>query len=177
MANGTTSTLYLDGLQVAQVGYTGTIDVQGGINPALRVGDDYGNTNRFVGSIDEVRVQSIAATPAAIRSYATGAVRDHASGIADFVTGSMFATCLRGTTGLGVIPAWSTSATCPASDGTWWRPIDATTLPATAKVAGGSNVGVTDATASFRFGVSVPINHPPGTYAAPISFEVLAPSA
>ncbi len=175
VADGANSTLYVDGALAAQVPYAGTIDTQGGLNPDIRIGDDYGNMNRFVGDIDEVRIQSIAVPAAAIRSYAVGAFPDYSTSTADFATGSMFATCLESVAGVGAVAAWSLGP-CTAVDAARWRKVDVTTAAAGSLAARSTTATTTTASARLRFGMRVSSTHPPGTYAAPIAFEVIAPN-
>jgi uncharacterized delta-60 repeat protein len=77
-----------------------------------------------------------------------------------------FGVCLASTTGTA---AWPTDASCTQGSDPWWRAVPtASTIVATEATAGPQ-------TASLRFGFRTLANQPPGTYVAPITFEVIAP--
>lgn len=83
-----------------------------------------------------------------------------------------FGMCLRAAP--GAVSTWPTTGTCPTSDGTNWRAIPAHGGLSESRAASTGGSGTT--TASFRFGMKAPASQAPGTYAAPITFEVLAPA-
>lgn len=85
----------------------------------------------------------------------------------------MFAICLRSAP--GATSTWPTTGSCPQADGTNWRAVPTSPASATARVGDLAAAGT--ATASFRFGLYVAPAQPPGTYRAPVSFEVVAPAA
>ena len=85
----------------------------------------------------------------------------------------LFGICLRAAP--GATNTWPTTGSCPQANGTNWRAVPlAWDVPAS-RVADLAAPGTT--TASFRFGLNVAAAQPPGTYAAPITFEVVAPLA
>jgi photosystem II stability/assembly factor-like uncharacterized protein len=84
----------------------------------------------------------------------------------------LFGVCLRAAP--GATNTWPTTGTCPMADGTNWRALPLDPSLATSKVADLAAPGTT--TASFRFGLFVPAAQAPGTYRAPVAFEVVAPS-
>lgn len=86
-----------------------------------------------------------------------------------------FGACLRAITGAGATPVWTVNATCPATDGTYWSPIPATAGTGGSKIATSAST-VTNTTASFRFGFRTSSTQVPGSYFAPIAFEVAAPN-
>ncbi len=148
----------------------------------LTVGGSGSLGNNFTGQIDEVRVQSTARTLDEIRSYYLGSVSDYADdGSADFDTLgsiSLFGACLRAATNGAATDGstWAPNATCPNVDGSHWHAIPATATPAS-KVAHNGSSGDADATVSLRFGFRTRDDQVPGTYVAPITLEVIAPSS
>ncbi len=77
-----------------------------------------------------------------------------------------FGACLRAT---DASATWTTAGTCAPVDAAYWRPV----TPTTDEVA--SIAGPGTATARMRFGLKTLANHAPGSYRAPITFEVVAP--
>ncbi len=148
----------------------------------ISIGRAANGENRLNGRVDELRFQAGVRTAEELRSYYVGRVADYADPANDWdstaSTTRMFGACLRevvdgaatdGTT-------WTANASCPATDGDWWRPVVAT------EGAAGSKVAITpgpdvDAKARLRFGLRIPTNQPPGVYTAPVVFEVVAPDA
>ncbi|MES1217779.1 MAG: LamG-like jellyroll fold domain-containing protein [Bacteroidota bacterium] len=61
--NGSTITLYVDGISVATSSWTGSIPSNAGY---LRLGSSYGNNLLYAGTLDEVRIWNIVRTPAEI---------------------------------------------------------------------------------------------------------------
>lgn len=105
-------------------------------------------------------------------------VADYATGTNDFgAGGNAFGACLRGIGGGAATSAstWSVNATCPLSTGAWWRGLP-TGMGAASKVATTTGSGVTDATASLRFGLELSGAEPAGSYLAPITIDVVAPN-
>lgn len=105
-------------------------------------------------------------------------VADYATGTNDFgAGGNAFGACLRGTGGgaLTTASTWTVSATCPLSTGAWWRGLP-TGMGSGSKVATTTGSGVTDATASLRFGLELSGAEPAGSYQAPITIDVIAPN-
>ena len=104
-------------------------------------------------------------------------VSDYAVGSSDFTGGgSMFGACLH-TIGAGAATdgtTWTPSATCPASSGTHWHAVPAT-IGAASKVATAGTSGNSTATAGLLFAVRPGLSQAPGSYVAPVTFEVLAP--
>jgi uncharacterized delta-60 repeat protein len=112
---------------------------------------------------------------------------DQAGSIDDYVTGggsdrdwasgtgtSFFAACLRAVSG-GATAQWTTSDPCPTSDGAFWQAVPTTS----AKIAYNNALepDPADATAHLRFAMRASTTQTPGSYVAPIAFEVLAPNA
>lgn len=100
-----------------------------------------------------------------------GSVSQYADGLADWDTAdttSMFGVCIRNAT--DATPTWDTDIACPINDDTYWNavPIAATQIATT-------TTGVADATVDMRFGIRPAVDQPPGSYTAPITFEVTAP--
>jgi hypothetical protein len=85
----------------------------------------------------------------------------------------MFGICLRALP--GAVNTWPTTGSCATANGTNWRAVPLTASLPAATV--GELATPTTSTASFRFGVNVAPGQSPGTYSAPIMFEVVAPSA
>lgn len=105
-------------------------------------------------------------------------VPDYLTGTTDWTIGTgFFGACLRAVSGAGVTGTWTVDATCPATSGVYWNAIATASGGASAKVASSPTSGVTNATASIRFGFRTAANQPPGRYTAPVVFEVLAPNA
>lgn len=90
-------------------------------------------------------------------------------------TSSLFAACLRDSTGTNVTPTWTVDAGCAPSGTGVWRGIPASSAAAGAKVAGAT--AATTATARLRFGMKVGSSQAPGRYSAGVTFEVIAPNA
>jgi hypothetical protein len=173
--------LYVDGALVATdttwssgSPETGTLPITIGANAYLATYID--------GQVDELRFQSGVRTAADIRSYFQGRIGDYADSSNDWDTTAastrMFGACLRAasdgaTTNAGT---WTVDSSCPTTDGAWWKPVAATNVTAGSKVASAPS-GDSDARVSLRFGMRVPVTQPPGTYTAPIAFEVVAPDA
>lgn len=134
------------------------------------------------GRIDEVRFQSGARTAAEINGYYAGRIRDYADTVNDWdttaATTSMFGACLREVLDGAITDGttWTPNATCPTTDGAYWKPIAATSALAGAKIASGPSTDQ-DNKARIRFGLRIPTTQALGVYTAPINFEVLAPTA
>lgn len=172
---------YFDGVQNGSWPLVGNVD-----NPVANIGigayvDGAGRLN---GQIDEVRIHDVARSANEIRSYYAGVVDQYSStggaGDTDWAspsaTSSTFGACLRAVSGAGVTGSWTVDAGCPATDGAFWNPIPATSASAGSKVAASPTVGVNAATASLRFGFRTATNQAPGSYSAPVVFEVTAPN-
>jgi photosystem II stability/assembly factor-like uncharacterized protein len=98
---------------------------------------------------------------------------DYDGSTASWTGTGFFGICLRDAP--GTASSWPASGTCPQANGTAWRALPANgTLPA-ATAATTSAPGTT--TVAFRFGLKVPNAQAPGTYVAPVAFEVTAPAA
>ena len=105
-------------------------------------------------------------------------VGDYATGTNDFgAGGNAFGACLRGTGGgaLTTASTWTVNAACPLTTGAWWRGLP-TGMGSASKVATTTGSGVTDATASLRFGLELSGAEPAGSYQAPITIDVVAPN-
>ena len=115
--------------------------------------------------------------PSRLAVLAPGAtVSDYVNGASDWDTNpaatSMFGACLRAV--INATATWAVAGTCAAIDGPAWRSIprvrDATAVVATA--ANGQS-----ASAQLRFGLRPALTAAPDQFAAPITYEVLAPNA
>jgi hypothetical protein len=101
--------------------------------------------------------------------------------IADFGGGTtwasaqLFGACLRQLTGTGNSPTWpvATGNDCTIGEDADWHGV-ATTAD---KVAASTTSTTVDVTARFRFGLKLPLAQAPGSYMAPITFEVVAPNS
>ncbi|MCW2924995.1 MAG: hypothetical protein JWM98_2399 [Thermoleophilia bacterium] len=103
-------------------------------------------------------------------AFAAPGISDY-GGAATWASGSsLFAACLAGTTGAGVVATWTPGAACPATDGPAWRAV-----PSTPSAVANTTSALAGATASFRFGMQSGLALAPGGYQARISFEVIAP--
>ncbi|MCW2923293.1 MAG: uncharacterized protein JWM98_697 [Thermoleophilia bacterium] len=106
----------------------------------------------------------------------TVTVTDYAVGSADFTGGgSMFGACLRGV-GAGAstdVSTWTPAGTCSAVSGPSWHAVASGTTGD--KLAFTTVAGTSGATASLRFAARPALSQAPGTYIAPILFEVIAP--
>jgi uncharacterized delta-60 repeat protein len=113
---------------------------------------------------------------AAIDDYSnTGAGTDRDWSSA--ATTSMFGFCLRALGGTAAASAFAVDGggDCGATDGDSWYAVPTTPGPSS-KVAT-SAATVTTGTASLRFGTRPATGQKPGSYFAPITFEVVAPTA
>ena len=105
-----------------------------------------------------------------LAAYDAVRVPDWNAGVSDFTT-SAFATCLSSTTGSG---GWTATAGCPAGTPSAWRAVPDHAASASNVIAT-AGLGVTNATASLRFGFRPLSSQRPGLYVAPIVVEVIAP--
>jgi hypothetical protein len=99
-------------------------------------------------------------------------VPDYDGGAASWTGSGFFGMCLRAAP--ATTPAWTTDGTCDIANGLEWKALPRHGGLATASVASTLAPGTT--TASFRFGMKVPASQAAGSYKAPITFEVTAPS-
>lgn len=170
-----TITLYVDGAYVDSRTFAGSIVTS---STPVNIGGNGNSAWTFAGRLDEVRIQDVARTRSEVRGYYLGAVKNYAGGASDWTTGSnTFGACLRAAGGTGVVAAWTTSITCPATNGTYWNAIAPTTGAAGSKILGTSTVGATDLVANLRFGFRAAASQPPGTYRASLVFTAVAPNA
>lgn len=88
-------------------------------------------------------------------------------------TTSAFGVCMQSATSAAT--TWTTNATCPQTNGAYWRAVPATWGDPNAPVAT-TAVGVNTATVALRFGARAGDNLRPGTYTAPVAFSLVAPS-
>lgn len=102
-------------------------------------------------------------------------MNDLASGVHDWSAGGsstgrdgVFGICLRAAT--TATASWPSTGTCAAANGTNWRGV-----PVAASTAATTASGTTNATANFRFGLRAVNSQLPGTYVAPVQFDVVAP--
>jgi hypothetical protein len=65
---------------------------------------------------------------------------------------------------------WTSSLTCPTSDGTFWNAV-----PTSATNVAAANPLEANASAPFTFGLRIAPTQAPGAYRAPITFTVIAP--
>ncbi len=99
-------------------------------------------------------------------------VPDYDGAAASWSGTGFFGICLRAAPGTG--STWPTDGTCDQANGGEWRAIPLHGGLAAASVASTLAPGTT--TASFRFGMKAPNSQAPGTYVAPVTFELTAPS-
>lgn len=94
-------------------------------------------------------------------------------------TQAAFGACLEARSGAGVTGGWALDAggACTAVVGDPWNGIADTVASPSAKVLGSPTSGVTNATATIRFGIKTALATPPRNFAAPIAVEVIAPNA
>ncbi len=115
---------------------------------------------------------------AAVARLAMPTVEDFATGTTDWSNGPrMFATCLRGVGGSAITDGttWSATGSCAAGAVDPWRAVPTTAASAGSKVAM-TNASGASGSALLRFGLRVASNQAPGTYLAPVTFEVIAPA-
>jgi uncharacterized delta-60 repeat protein len=112
-----------------------------------------------------------------VTRYGGGPVPDFVSGTDDWSAGAggMFGACLRGVAGTGVTPTWTINATCPATNGTYWHGIPASSTDPGSKVASSTTAATTNAVTHLRFGFRASPSQRAGTYTAHLQFDVLAP--
>lgn len=108
-----------------------------------------------------------------VPDYGGGAVFGSAN------TQSAFGACLEARSGAGVAGGWTVDpgGACTAVVGDPWNGIADTAASPTAKVLGSPTAGVTNATATIRFGVKTALTQTPRDYSAPLVLEVIAPDA
>ena len=94
-------------------------------------------------------------------------------------TQAAFGACLESRSGAGVTGGWTVDpgGACTAVAGDPWNAVADTSSSPTAKVLGSPTVGVTNATATFRFGIKTALATPPKQFLAPLALEVVAPNA
>lgn len=163
--------VFVDGVLAGSAAYAGTIDVASGspVNFGHSSGADW-----FNGVIDEVRITGAAAS--------TAPVADFAPAVADWGTGSnMFGVCLRSVQGGAStdVTTWTAdtvNANCTDGNADPWKPVVATSGTAGSKIAASTVSGTQTAQANLRFGFRASNSQAPGTYSAPLVFEVLAPN-
>jgi uncharacterized delta-60 repeat protein len=103
-----------------------------------------------------------------------GAIQQYQDTVSDWDTSgtSAFGACLS-SVGAGATNQWAVGAACPATDGAYWN--DVPTAPE--KIAYTTVSGTSGALANLRFGLRTGAAQKPGSYVAPITFDVLAPNA
>jgi hypothetical protein len=108
----------------------------------------------------------------------TAQVPDYVPGLNDWSAGAgMFAVCLSSIDPITTIAAWSVSAGgCAANDADPWRAVPREAASGSL-VANTSAVGHVSGRIGLRFGLRVALSQAPGTYVAPVAFEVVAPAA
>jgi hypothetical protein len=167
--------LYVDGVLDQQVTLTAPVDTP---TTSVTVGTSTGSIP-FDGDIDEVRISNGTVTPADIKAWAQGSIADYGGGTT-FASASAFGVCLRDASAgaLTDVSTWTKDADgdCADGDADPWKGVAQTTAGAAAKIAYASGFTST-ARVDLRFGVKVATDQPPGVYLAPVTFEVLAPSA
>ncbi len=172
VSSGSALSLYIDGSLIDTRAYGGALDTP---NAPVAIGSTAGGGTTWKGEIDEVRIHSVARTAVEIRSYFQSALPNYQTGVADWSVGSgMFGACLR-SVGVGVTATWSADAACQMTSAAYWNPIAPTSGTPSAKVASAATPG--SYTANLRFGVRTPPSQRPGSYIAPVTIEVIAPTA
>ncbi|MCW2927770.1 MAG: hypothetical protein JWM86_1738 [Thermoleophilia bacterium] len=109
-------------------------------------------------------------------------VADYQSGVNTWSLGGptgVFAACLRNAT-LGAVTdgtTWTSNGgtACTATDSGLWKGVPDTTGSAGSTIARTSVTTTEGATATFQFGFRAAASQPPGSYVAPVTFEVIAP--
>lgn len=167
--------LYVDGVLDQQQTLSAAVD-----RPAASVVVGFApSALTFNGDIDEVRLSAgVTPTPADVKAWATGTIADYGGGV-NFASSSAFGACLRTAPGSGTDGStWTADADADCADGDadTWHPIPALSSDPAAKVVH-ALTPTTTAQANLRFGVKTASTQPPGLYSAPMTFEVLAPSA
>lgn len=90
-------------------------------------------------------------------------------------TSGTFGACLAGVAG-GATAAWTSGGgTCTAADNGTWYGIPQTAASTNAVVARSTTATTTAAQVNLRFGMRAASAQPPGTYVAPVTFDVVAP--
>ncbi len=113
-----------------------------------------------------------------ITRFGAVTVPQYANGVSDWDTASpndgAFAACLQGVSG-GASADWTVdgNASCTAVDTDPWEPVPETATAIAHTSALEPNP--VDAAAHLRFGLRVAASQAPGSYVAPITFEVVAP--
>jgi hypothetical protein len=121
---------------------------------------------------DIIAVGTTGSADMAVAAFAGSPIADYASGSTDWDQGlanGMFGACLYAVGG-GASAVWGASASCPQSDGAMWRP-----LPSALDTVATAPASVVTASVDMRFGIRAGTTQSPGTYEAPITFEVVAP--
>lgn len=165
--------LHVDGVEVASQAVAGTPDALA--TQRVYVGrDGPSGGNPLIGDIDEVRISDVARSKDQLRSYTVGRISDYDATANPWSgAGPLFGACLRQATNATAV--WSSGGACPTSDGSW-NAIADTNAATGAVVARTTTAGTIDAQAALRFGMKLPSGQAPGTYTAPVDFEVVAPS-
>lgn len=110
-----------------------------------------------------------------VANFATGGtISDYANSVTDWNDGATaFGACLD-SVAAGATATWTVpGGGCLASDGPEWNGVPTTPT----KVAHTTVAATTGATARLKFGIRTAQSTAPGTYRAPVEFEVLAPNA
>jgi uncharacterized delta-60 repeat protein len=115
---------------------------------------------------DEAVVTRLESLP--VTDYGAGANWGNAAGF--------FGMCVRSVSGtaFAVTAPW-TAAACTQAAGSNWGAVPINSATAGSKVAQLLTAGANDGVVQLRFGMRVPTSQRPGTYLAPITFEVIAP--
>jgi uncharacterized delta-60 repeat protein len=161
-----------DGTASTTFGSSGQVDVGGGANWRSRLvlsTPDGGAVTIGDNTTGDLVLVGLIGSP----------VQDYAAGSNDWTNGAhAFGACLETLTGATVLGPWSVAGLglCTTTAPAAWRPVAATTAGATASMARTSTPGDVG-TAGLRFGFRTAANQAPGSYQAPLVFDVVAPAA
>jgi uncharacterized delta-60 repeat protein len=107
-------------------------------------------------------------------------VAQYGTGVDDWDTAApnddTFGGCLHSIVGGTTVADWTATGACTTVDTDPWRAIDADGTGPTAKVAH-TTAATTTAAVNLRFGFRAATSQRPGSYLAPVYFEVVAPNA
>ena len=177
-------TLYVDGVSVGTpLTLPGAPDTP---SASVLLGHSSDGLNTFVGQLDEVRIHNVVRSASEIRSAYLGAVKnyddDNVGSDYNWTEGSnMFGACLEtatnGATGGAGVGGWTVAGDNNCTTGSAaWNPIAATAGSTGSKIAAVTPGPDDNAAVSLRFGFKAASNQAPGTYTAPVVFEVIAPN-
>lgn len=127
-----------------------------------------------IDSVDRSRLVAVGDGNVSGYTGSSDLVADYAFGTTDWSTGAdAFGVCLRATTATAR-PTWTVDSSCDqTTDGPHWKGIPAAT--GLGSEVARTALGDGNRTASFRFGLRVAEDQPPGELSAGVLFQVIAP--